>query len=243
MITMFGSACGGRVRLARCCATAEDETTPRSSKRHPTSKYRFGLDIIASELVASYTTSLHPDELFMRQLTTVTRVAAAVFLAASLAAQTVPDFSGRWTLAPDAPATPTERGGRTASGTMGSGWGSDITVRQDATTLTIEYAPFARSDMQPPIKLVYLLNGSESRNTINMGRGPQEQRSTVALDGSKIVITTLHSFRAAHSGETMTSETRHVLSLESPTLLMVETTRSEVMGGQLSTTKTAYRKN
>lgn len=179
----------------------------------------------------------------MRPLKTAMRVAAAGVLAASLGAQTPPDFSGRWTLAPDAPAAAIERGGRTAPGTMGSGWGSDLTVRQDATALTIEYAPFARSDMQPPLKFVYLLNGSESRNTVNMGRGPQEQRSTTAWDGSKLVITTLHSFKASQSGETMTSETRHVLSLESPTLLMVETTRSAAMGGQPSTTKTAYRKN
>ena len=81
-----------------------------------------------------------------------------------MTAQTPPDFSGRWILAPDPPATPTPRGGRTASGTMGSGWGADITVTQDATTLTIEYALFARSDMQPPTRLVYRLDGSESRN-------------------------------------------------------------------------------
>ena len=42
-------------------------------------------------------------------------------------------------------------------GTMGSGWGADITVTQDATTLTIEYAQFARSDMQPPTRFVYRL--------------------------------------------------------------------------------------
>jgi hypothetical protein len=184
----------------------------------------------------------------MRQLTTVTGAAAAVILAANLAAQTPADFSGRWTLAPDAPATATARGGQTALGTMGSGWGNDLTVRQDTTTLTIEYAPFARSDMQPPLKFVYLLNGSESRNTINMGRGPQEQRSTTAWDGSKLVITTVHSFKASRGGETgetgeiMTSETRHVLSLESPALLTVETIRSAVMGGQPSTTKTSYRR-
>jgi hypothetical protein len=178
----------------------------------------------------------------MRLLTIVMWISPAVLFAAAPPLQGLPDFSGRWVLAPDAPAAPTERGGRTASGTMGSGWGSDITMRQDTTTLTIEYAPFARSDMQPPMKFVYVLSGSESRNTINMGRGPQEQRSSTAWDGSKLVITTVHSFKASQSGETMTSETRHVLSLESPTDLMVETTRSAVMGGPPSTTKTVYRK-
>jgi len=178
----------------------------------------------------------------MRLVEIVMRVAAAVLFAASLAAQTPPDFSGRWVLAPDPPAAATQRGGRTAPGTLGSGWGADITVTQDATTLTIGYAQFARSDMQPPIKFVYLLDGSESRNTINMGRGPQEQVSRTAWEGSKLVITTSHSFKASQDGETMTSETRQVLSHESPALLVVETTRSAVRGGQASTTKTAYRK-
>ena len=172
----------------------------------------------------------------------VMRVAAAVLFAASVAAQTPPNFSGRWILAPN-PTSATQGGGRGAPGTMGSGWGADITVTQDASTLTIEYAQFARGDMQPPMKFVYLLNGSESRNTINMGRGPQEQVSKIAWDGSKVVITTLHTFKTPQSGETMTSEITQVLSLESPASLVVDTTRSAVMGGQPTTTKTMYKKN
>jgi hypothetical protein len=178
----------------------------------------------------------------MRPVKIVMRVTMAVVFAAGVVAQTPPDFSGRWVLAPDAPAAPGQRGGRTAPGTMGSGWGADITVTQDATMLTIEYAVFARSDMQPPMRLVYRLNGSESRNTINMGRGPQEQVSNTAWDGGKLVITTSHRFNAPRGGGPMTSETRHVLSLESPSSLVVETTRRAVMGGRPSTTRTVYRK-
>ena len=78
---------------------------------------------------------------------------------------------------------------------MGSGWGADITVTQDAATLDDRVTRSSpASDMQPPLKFVYLLNGSESRNTINMGRGPQEQVSKAAWDGSKLVITTVHTF-------------------------------------------------
>ncbi len=135
---------------------------------------------------------------------------------------------------------------------MGTGWGADITVKQDATTLTVEYAQFARGDMQPPMTFVYLLNGSESRHTINVGRGPQEQVSRASWDGNKLVITTTHTFVAPQrlrpasplrAVRTMTSETTRVLSLESPVSLVVETTRSAVMGGQPSTTKTTYKKN
>ncbi len=179
----------------------------------------------------------------MRVVEIMMAVASALVGAASLTAQTTPNFSGRWVLAPDPPAAATQRGGGPATGSMGSGWGTDISVTQDPTTLTIEYAQFARSDMQPPMKFVYRLDGSESRNTINMGRGPQQQLSRTAWDGSKLVITTSHSFKTSQGSETMTSETRQVLSLESPASLVVETTRSAVMGGQPSTTKTMYRKN
>jgi hypothetical protein len=183
----------------------------------------------------------------------VMRLTSIWFLAASVTAQTPPDFSGRWILAPDPPST-AQRGG--APGTMGTGWGADITVTQDAATLTIEYARFARSDMQPPTRLVYWLNGSESRNSINMGRGPQEQVSKAAWDGSKLVITTVHAFTVSSSRDSapsakappgdktaMTSETRYVLWLESPAALAIETTYSGVLGGPPLTTKAVYRKN
>jgi hypothetical protein len=58
---------------------------------------------------------------------------------------------------------------------------------------------------------------------------------------SKLAITTVHSF--IQNGKTMTSETTHLLWLESPTSLVVETTRSAVMGGPASTTKTMYKRN
>jgi hypothetical protein len=66
-----------------------------------------------------------------------------------------------------------------------AGWGPDITVTQDAKTLTIQVAQFSRSDMQPPMKFVYRLDGSERRNTINMGRGPQEQVSRATWEGTR----------------------------------------------------------
>jgi hypothetical protein len=170
-------------------------------------------------------------------------VAVAVLSAASLAAQTPVDFSGKWAVAPGPSAPATQRGGRTVSGNMGSGWGAEIALTQDADKFTVEYAQFTRADMQPPIRLVYRLNGSESRNTINMGRGPQEQISRAAWEGSTLVITTTHTFKDPQSGQPATSETKHVLSLESPTSLVIETTRGAAMGGQPSTTKTVYRKN
>jgi hypothetical protein len=125
---------------------------------------------------------------------------------------------------------------------MGSGWGSPITVTQDAARLTVEYAFFSRGDMQPPLKFVFALDGTETKNTVMMGNGIQGQLSKTQWDGDKLVITTIHSFRNPDNGQPMTSEVRQTLSLESDTLV-VETTRSGVLGGAASTTRTTYTKN
>jgi hypothetical protein len=149
-------------------------------------------------------------------------------------------FAGRWVLAPD-PAPTAQRGGRPAPANQGTGWGSDLTITQDATTLTIEYARFGRGDMQPPTKLVYRLDGSESRNTVNVGRGPQEQVSRARWEGDRLILTTVHRFTV--QGQAMTSETTRVLSLESPASLAIETTYSAVMGGPSSTVRSVYKKS
>ncbi|MBK5257662.1 MAG: hypothetical protein JJE39_16685 [Vicinamibacteria bacterium] len=175
------------------------------------------------------------------------RVLPILILASSVAAQSPPDFSGKWTVlvmrrAPgaamgSAPPTLSE------TGSMGSGWGSELTLTQDADALTVEYTYFHPREIQPPFSFKYLLNGAVSRNTVNMGRGPQEQVSTAAWAGASLVITTTHSFINAENSQPMASETKQALSLKSPTLLEIETTRSGVMGGKASTTKTFYQKN
>src|SRR5262245_18988141 len=103
-------------------------------------------------------------------------------LTTQTSAQTHPDFSGRWTSEPDTEATSAAApargggGGRAPRGDMGSGWASNITIAQDVQKLSVEYAFFVRGDMQPPLKFVYALDGSESKNTVMMGRGIQEQK-------------------------------------------------------------------
>jgi hypothetical protein len=125
---------------------------------------------------------------------------------------------------------------------MGSGWGSTITIAQDAAKLTVAYAFFGRGDMQPPLKFAYALDGSETRNSVMMGRGIQQSASTAAWQGDKLVITTTHTFPDPDSGKPTGTEVKQVLSLESPTSLVVETTRAGVRNGPASTTRTVYRK-
>jgi len=160
---------------------------------------------------------------------------AIAVLAGGVSAQAAPDFSGRW-------ATEPATTGRGAAGDMGSGWGSPITITQDTAKLTVEYAFFGRGDMQPPMKFVYALDGSETKNSVMMGRGVQAQTSKAAWDGERLVITTIHTFADPVSGKPQNTEVKQTLSLESPTVLIVETLRAGVMGGPSSTTKTTYKK-
>jgi len=193
----------------------------------------------------------------MKQMANALCAAAVVLFSAAVMAQTRPDISGRWTSEPATAATAPsvsgqanaaregagDRGAAGRIGDMGSGWGSNITITQDASRLTVEYVFFARGDMQPPLKFVYALDGSETKNSVMMGRGVQAQTSKAAWDGDKLVITTAHPFAHPETGQPMTSEVKQTLSLESPTSLIVETTRSGVLGGPSSTTRTVYRKS
>ena len=168
---------------------------------------------------------------------------------ASVASQAPADFSGRWTSDPDpgqaapaAAAGPPGRGRGPVRGDMGSGWGSTITVTQDDKQLIVEYAFFGRGDLQPPLKFVYALDDSESKNTVMMGRGLQVQTSRTAWAGDTLVITSAYSFTDPQSGKPATAEVKRTLKLESPTSLSIETVYAGVMGGPPTTTRTIYRK-
>ena len=84
----------------------------------------------------------------------------ALIIISSLTAQTRPDLSGRWTSEPVPAATQGQRGEQGARPDLGSGWGSTITITQDARQLSVEYAFFTRGDMQPPLKFIYALDGT-----------------------------------------------------------------------------------
>lgn len=153
-------------------------------------------------------------------------------------ALTNPNFAGRWAVVE--PAAP--GGGQGGRGDMGSGWGTPLTITHDANRLTVEYAFFSRGDMQPPLKFVYALDGSETRNSVMMGRGTQVQVSKTSWDGTKLVISTIHTFTDPTTNKPASIEVKQILSLDSPTSLTVETVRASVLGGQPVSTRTTYRK-
>ena len=114
-------------------------------------------------------------------------IAAAVLSIATMAfAQAKPDFSGTWT--PEQAAAPAGGGGGGQAGGGGGGrgmGGGPMTVKQDATTLTI-----TRTMGENQMVTTYKLDGTESENKM-MGRGGEVvTKSTAKWDGNKLTITT-----------------------------------------------------
>jgi hypothetical protein len=171
----------------------------------------------------------------------------AAILGAGIDAQPPADFSGRWTLDAPAiattPAVPGTPAAAAAPGDMGSGWGSPLTIVQDARQLKVEYVFFSRYDLQPPLSFTYPLDGSEGRNVVSMGRGEQVESSRAQWSGQTLIITTTHRVDDRGAGRPFTVEVTRKLSLESPTTMVVEVTRSGVLGGPASTTRAVYRKS
>jgi hypothetical protein len=86
-----------------------------------------------------------------------------------------PDFSGTWTLDPEA------SGMTGGGGGGGRGMGGPMTVKQTADTLTVE-----RQGRNGQMTMAYKLDGSESQITMGQMTG----KATAKWDGDKLVITT-----------------------------------------------------
>ena len=156
------------------------------------------------------------------------------------------DFSGKWAIEAPAGAAGQAQGtappSLSALGDMGSGWPAEIAIAQDGSTLTIDLAYFQPRDVQPTVRLTYALDGRESRNEINLGRGPQAQIGRVTFRGSSLVISTTHTFVHPRDGKAIPVEVTQTLTLTGPDAMSVETLRAGVLGGKSSTTRTVYRK-
>ena len=161
-------------------------------------------------------------------------------------AQSTPDFSGRWTLEAPAIATTAAVPGTPAAaappGNMRSGCGSPLTIAQDAKQLRLEYTPFSRYDIQPPFVFTSSLDGSQSRNVVNMGRGDQVELSRARWNGQALAITTTVRVSGRGLAKPFDVEVTRTLSLESPETMIIEVTRAGVLGGSSTTTRSVYRK-
>jgi hypothetical protein len=160
----------------------------------------------------------------MRRVVSVFVVLTLVAGAAALAAQSKPNFAGKWTLVPDpnAPA-PTGRG-------RGGGLGQAFSAEQNDKTLTV----VTTNQQAGEVKAVYNLDGSESKNPISFGGQSVDRVSKVKWDGAKLVITTTSNFNGNAVESTQT------WSLDATGNLIVESTSN--FGGTPTTTKSTYKK-
>ena len=168
--------------------------------------------------------------------------AMAVLLASAVSAkaQGRPDFTGVWIRAAEAPPTVAATGDAGfRTGDMESGWGAPLTIAHGRDSLVVEYVFFSRYDLQPPIRLAYALDGSESANSVMIGHASTRQRARVTWRDSALVITTRFAAPREVPASGGTVEVRHTLTLATPTSLIVETTRPGV-GGAPVTVQTTY---
>ena len=98
----------------------------------------------------------------MRRMASAIAITVVCFASGALAQ--APGFAGKWTLVadPNAPAGGGGRGGR--GGGFGQFCGMECTIAQDATSLTV-----TRTTQAGETKIIYKLDGSESKNTQDMG--------------------------------------------------------------------------
>ena len=158
---------------------------------------------------------------------------AALILAAAFTIDAAPDFTGQW--AADPPAVK-------GAGDMGSGWGPQVTITQDARQLVVEELLFSRYDLQPPVRTVYALDGSESRNAVMAGHATQVRVSRARWEGDALVIATSFPAVDPGTGKTFPTEVSQRLTLEGPGVLVIEVTRAGALGGKATTARTIYRK-
>jgi hypothetical protein len=173
---------------------------------------------------------------------------AVASIAMGAAWQSPPDFSGQWVAEPEvvpppaAPGAPATPPGPPPRGSMGSGWGSPITISQNAKQLVVEHQMFSRYDLQPPLRHIYALDGTESQYSIMMSHTPQLRRSRAAWKGEALEITTTYPATDPGTGKPFTVEVTQRLSLESPTTLVVEVTRAGAFGGPPTTSRAVYKR-
>jgi hypothetical protein len=139
-------------------------------------------------------------------------IAAAVFAVASVAFAQKPDFSGSWTIDPEATGTTGAPGGAPGGGGGGRGMMGPMTVKQTADALVIE-----RTMGGNAVTTTYKLDGTESKNTM-MGRGgtPVESVSVAKWDGNKLTITSKQDMGGQTVESTQTwSLTGNELTIES----------------------------
>ena len=155
----------------------------------------------------------------MKRAAVLVSALAVVLYTVGISAQAKPNFAGTWVM--DAPAAPPAgappAGGGGGGGGRGGGRGGgpvsgmEVTIAQDATTLTIN-----KMAGNPPAALVVkvTLDGKDSKNTSTGRNGEVVTTSQAVWDGAKLTITS-----TADQGRGPTT-TKQTLSMDAGNLVV-----------------------
>jgi hypothetical protein len=149
------------------------------------------------------------------------------------APQARPDFSGTWTLPPDAPPGPNGKP------VPAPGYGPTINIRQDAGTITI-----SRFIGGATVHVTHPLDGTESRSRAHgrLCEGESQAIWTAAWQGDAILTTMVGS--QSPGAETPTKmDVKAVFSLRSPDTLAVEMTYQTRGAAEPRRVTTLYRRS
>jgi hypothetical protein len=95
----------------------------------------------------------------MKRLLSVAAILGVLVAGATVAAQSKPNFAGKWTLVPDANAA----GGGGGRGRGFGGLGTEFTATQDEKALTVT----TNNPQMGELKSVYKLDGTDSNNPLS----------------------------------------------------------------------------
>jgi hypothetical protein len=156
----------------------------------------------------------------MKRAAVLASALAVVLYTVGISAQAKPNFAGTWVMdapaAPAAPAAPPAGGGGGGGGRGGGRGGGpvsgmEVTIVQDATTLTIN-----KMAGNPPaaVTVKVTLDGKDSKNT-SMGRNGEVVTTSQAVwDGAKLTVTS-----TADQGRGPTT-TKQTISMEGANLVV-----------------------
>lgn len=174
-------------------------------------------------------------------------MAIVALLAAGMpaSAQVPTNFSGTWVRVDSVERTSVTTAGDAAFrvGDMGTGWGtgaSPLTITQRTDSLIIEYVFFSTYDLQPPIRLAFAMNGSESVNAVMIGHATSVQRSRVFRDSRSLVVATRLPVPTEVGSPGGQIEVEHSLTLVGPDLLGIVLTRVDAPGKHTTMSITRY---
>jgi dipeptidyl aminopeptidase/acylaminoacyl peptidase len=128
-------------------------------------------------------------------------VMLALIIPVTANAQGKPNFAGNWTLNAEKSTQP--QGGQGGGGARMGGGAANMTVTQDATTLTIESTRANRDGGTAPVTTKYTLDGKETTSTSNFG--DSKSTATWAPDGKTLKVIIKRTFERDGQSTTMTT--------------------------------------